>query len=187
MRSFAFAAPLLAVALVLSAPAPALAAPAAPRIEVSRKGLIGAVTGAAIGTARGVVRLKSRAGDAVQKLRPFPGTLFWGAVGAGTRWLARRGGAPRWAPEAASVLAAGAAVHLLLDTVANTVALLWPIRRREYGLGLDHLAGVTDHAEYVRRYPASPAGRLELALVIAAIGACAAVAAKRHELAANGR
>jgi LexA-binding, inner membrane-associated putative hydrolase len=104
--------------------------------------------------------------------------LFWSAVGAGARRLARRPSAPCWAPEAASVLAAGAAVHLLLDTVANTVALLWPIRRREYGLALDHLADVTDHAEYVRRYPASPAGKLELALAVAAISACAAIASE---------
>lgn len=34
---------------------------------------------------------------------------------------------------------------------------------------LDRLAGVTDHAEYARRYPSSPAGRLEIALVLAAL------------------
>jgi hypothetical protein len=57
----------------------------------------------------------------------------------------------------------------LQDSVANTVALLWPLRRREYGLGLDHLAGETDHMAYMRRYPSSPAGKLEGLLVVAAV------------------
>jgi LexA-binding, inner membrane-associated putative hydrolase len=94
--------------------------------------------------------------------------LFWGVVAAGARSIARRSSSPAWAPEAASVLATGVAIHLLQDSVANTVALLWPLRRREYGLGLDHLPGVTDHVEYTRRYPPSPAGKLEGALVLAA-------------------
>jgi hypothetical protein len=98
--------------------------------------------------------------------------LFWGAVAAGARSLSRRRTAPAWAKEAADMLAIGAAVHLIQDSVANTVALLWPLRRREYGLGLDRLAGVTDHVEYVRRYPSSPAGKLEAGLLVAALGAC---------------
>ena len=66
------------------------------------------------------------------------------------------------------MLAFGVAVHLVQDSVANTVALLWPLRRREYGLGLDRLGGVTDHVDYMRRYPPSPAGKIEAALVLAA-------------------
>ena len=45
------------------------------------------------------------------------------------------------------MLSTGTAVHLAQDWLANTVALLWPLRRREYGLGLDRLGGVDDHAE----------------------------------------
>jgi hypothetical protein len=70
------------------------------------------------------------------------------------------------------MLTIGVALHLLQDSLANTVALLWPLRRREYGLGLDHLAGVTDHVEYARRYPSSPAGKLEAALMLAALVVC---------------
>ena len=66
-------------------------------------------------------------------------------------------------------MAIGVTVHLVQDSVANTVALLWPLRRREYGLGLDRLGGVTDHVDYMRRYPSSPAGKLEGALVLAAV------------------
>jgi hypothetical protein len=98
-----------------------------------------------------------------------PSPLFWGVVATGARRIARRPAAPAWAPEAANLIAAGVTLHLLQDSVANTVALLWPLRRREYGLGLDHLAGETDHREYIRRYPSSPAGRLEGAIVLAAI------------------
>jgi hypothetical protein len=94
--------------------------------------------------------------------------LFWGAIALGARRLAERPRAPAWAPEGARLLAAGVAVHLLQDSVANTVSLLWPLRRREYGLGLDHLAGETDHLAYMRRYPSSPAGRLEALLVLTA-------------------
>ena len=64
-------------------------------------------------------------------------------------------------------------VHLLQDSLANTVALLWPLRRREYGLGLDRLSGVDDHLEYIRRYPSSPAGKLEAGLLLAAGVSCA--------------
>jgi SAM-dependent methyltransferase len=95
--------------------------------------------------------------------------LFWGSIVIGVRRLARRSWAPAWAPEAAQLLAVGVAVHLLQDSLANTVALLWPLRRREYGLGLDHLAGETDHVAYMRRYPSSPAGKLEGLLVLAAV------------------
>jgi hypothetical protein len=95
--------------------------------------------------------------------------LFWALVATGARTIALRSSSPPWAPEAAKLLAAGVAVHLLQDSLANTVALLWPLRRREYGLGLDHLGGVTDHLEYTRRYPASPAGKLEGVLVLAAV------------------
>jgi membrane-bound metal-dependent hydrolase YbcI (DUF457 family) len=98
--------------------------------------------------------------------------LFWGLATAGIRRLARRAPAPRWRPEAAQMLTIGVALHLLQDSLANTVALLWPLRRREYGLGLDHLAGVTDHVEYARRYPSSPAGKLEAALMLAALVVC---------------
>jgi membrane-bound metal-dependent hydrolase YbcI (DUF457 family) len=99
--------------------------------------------------------------------------LFWGLVCAAARAAARAQSAPAWAPEAARVLMLGVALHLLQDAVANTVSLLWPVRREEYGLGLDGLGDVTDHVEYVRRYPASPAGKLEGVLAVAAIGACA--------------
>jgi hypothetical protein len=95
--------------------------------------------------------------------------LFWGLVAVGARGIARRSSAPGWAAEASSLLSAGVAVHLLQDSVANTVALLWPWRRGEYGLGLDHLVGVTDHIEYARRYPFTPAGKLEGALVLTAL------------------
>lgn len=98
--------------------------------------------------------------------------MFWGLTAAGARRLARRPGAPPWAPGAADMLALGVGLHIIEDSVANTVALLWPLRRREYGLGLDRLAGVTDHVEYARRYPSSPAGRLEVTLMIAAVLAC---------------
>jgi LexA-binding, inner membrane-associated putative hydrolase len=95
--------------------------------------------------------------------------LFWGSIAIGARRLVERSWAPAWAPEAAQLLAVGVALHLLQDSVANTVALLWPLRRREYGLGLDHLAGETDHAAYMRRYPSSPAGKLEGLIVLAAV------------------
>jgi LexA-binding, inner membrane-associated putative hydrolase len=98
--------------------------------------------------------------------------LFWGLVGLIGRRLAARPAAPSWAPEAAAMLATGTAVHLAQDTFANRVALLWPVRRREYGLQLDRLPGVTDHADYVRRYPASPAGRVEALLIVAAVLEC---------------
>jgi hypothetical protein len=94
--------------------------------------------------------------------------LFWGLAAVGARRIALRSSSPAWAPEAASLLATGVAVHLVQDSVANTVALLWPLRRREYGLGLDHLGGETNHVAYMRRYPSSPAGKLEGALVLAA-------------------
>jgi hypothetical protein len=95
--------------------------------------------------------------------------MFWGVIALSARRLARRSSFPGSAQEAATLLAAGVAVHLVQDSVANTVALLWPLRRREYGLGLDRLPRVTDHVEYTRRYPSSPAGRLEGALVLAAV------------------
>jgi hypothetical protein len=98
--------------------------------------------------------------------------LFWGLVGLMTKRLAAQPGAPSWAPEAASMLAGGTAVHLAQDTFANTVALLWPARQREYGLQLDRLPGVTDHADYARRYPASPAGAVEGLLIVAAVLEC---------------
>jgi hypothetical protein len=97
--------------------------------------------------------------------------LFWGLVLGGARRVARRAHSPAWAGEAADILTVGVSVHLVQDSVANTVALLWPLRRREYGLGLDRQAGETDHVEYMRRYPASPAGKLEAALVLAAVAA----------------
>lgn len=91
--------------------------------------------------------------------------LFWGLV-CRVAWRASRSqSAPGWAPEAALLLTAGVALHLIGDATANTLAVLWPLRRREYGVGLDRLPGVTDHLEYTRRYPASPAGRLEAALI----------------------
>jgi membrane-bound metal-dependent hydrolase YbcI (DUF457 family) len=95
--------------------------------------------------------------------------LFWGSIVMGTRSLSQRSWAPAWSPEAAQLLAVGVWLHLLQDSIANTVALLWPLRRREYGLGLDHLAGETDHVVYMRRYPSSPAGKLEGLLVVAAV------------------
>ncbi len=95
--------------------------------------------------------------------------VFWGLIAAGARRISRARSAPDWAAEAADMLALGAGLHLLQDSVANTVSLLWPLRGRRYGLGLDHLAGVTDHVEYVRRYPSSPAGRLEGGLLLAAL------------------
>lgn len=98
--------------------------------------------------------------------------LFWGLVGLMSRRFARHPRAPAWAPEAAQMLLTGTAVHLAQDTFANTVALLWPLRRREYGLQLDRLPGVADHADYARRYPASPAGKVEAVLVLAAVLAC---------------
>lgn len=94
--------------------------------------------------------------------------LFWSAVSAAAWRAGRTESAPAWGPEAARLLATGSAIHLLGDATANTVALLWPMSRREYGLALDRMPGVTDHVEYVRGYPASPAGRLEAALVVAA-------------------
>jgi hypothetical protein len=98
--------------------------------------------------------------------------LFWALVCVMVRRLARRPGAPSWAPEAASMLTRGIAVHLAQDTLANTVALLWPLRRREYGLSLDRLPGVSDHAYYLRHYPASPAAKIEALLVASAALAC---------------
>ena len=98
--------------------------------------------------------------------------LFWGLVLADARRLSRLRGAPDWAPGAADMVTIGVAVHLVQDSVANSVSLLWPVRRREYGLGLDRLAGVDDHVEYVRRYPSSPAGKLEAGLLLAALATC---------------
>lgn len=97
--------------------------------------------------------------------------VFWGLVCAGARRVARGPSAPPWAAEVADMIALGAAIHILQDSIANTVALLWPLRRREYGLGLDRLGDVTDHGEYVRRYPASPAAKIEAALMLAALAA----------------
>jgi hypothetical protein len=94
--------------------------------------------------------------------------LFWALAAVGARRVARRPSSPACAPEAANLLTLGVAVHLVQDSVANTVALLWPLRRRQYGLGLDHLPGVTDHLEYTRRYPSSTAGKIEGALLLAA-------------------
>ena len=95
--------------------------------------------------------------------------LFWAGILIAARTASRRPAAPPWAHDAADLLSAGIALHLLQDSVANTVALAWPVRRREYGLGLDRLAGETDHYAYLRRYPASPAGVLELGLIGAAV------------------
>jgi hypothetical protein len=95
--------------------------------------------------------------------------LFWGLV-CRLAWRAsRHPGSPGWSPEAARLLSAGVGLHLIGDATANTVSLLWPLRRREYGLGLDGMPEVTDHLEYTRRYPTSPAGRLEAVLVLAAV------------------
>jgi len=105
--------------------------------------------------------------------------LFWGVVTSCARRLARHRSAPRWAPEAARMLTLGATLHLTQDSIANTVALLWPLSRREYGLGLDRLPDVTDHEEYIRRYPSSPAGKLEAGLVLAAFSVCAVRLAQR--------
>jgi hypothetical protein len=89
--------------------------------------------------------------------------LFWATVAVAARRL-------RPGP-VAELLTTGPALHLLLDATANTVALLWPLRRREYGLGLDRMPGVDDHLRYVRRYPATPAGRLEAGIIaLAATG-----------------
>jgi hypothetical protein len=97
--------------------------------------------------------------------------LFWGVVARQGARIARHPRAPAWAPEAASLLTTGVAVHIAQDATANTVALLWPLGRCEYGLGLDRLAGETDHVAYVRAYPSSPAGVIEGALVLAALAA----------------
>jgi len=99
--------------------------------------------------------------------------VFWGWVTLTARRLAQRPRAPAWAADVAGMLATGTAVHLAQDSLANTVALLWPVRRRRYGFQLDRLPGVTDHAEYARRYPASPAAKVEALLVLAAAVTCA--------------
>jgi hypothetical protein len=96
---------------------------------------------------------------------------LWGMIAVLARRAARLRPASPWSGEAARLLALGAGIHLLQDAVANTVSLLWPLRRREYGLGLDGMPEVTDHREYVRRYPATAAGILEAAIIIAALGA----------------
>lgn len=95
--------------------------------------------------------------------------LFWACLIALARRAGRHPAAPVWAPEAAHLLSAGASLHLAEDAIANTVALLWPLRRREYGLSLDRMPELDDHLEYVRRYPASPAGRLEAGLIALAL------------------
>lgn len=100
--------------------------------------------------------------------------IFWAGLSLLGLSVGRQRCAPVWAPEAARLFALGAVLHLAGDTVANTVALLWPLRRREYGLSLDRMPGVDDHPEYLRRYPASPAGRLEAILIVAAAGWSAA-------------
>jgi hypothetical protein len=94
---------------------------------------------------------------------------FWAAVTGLARRAARHPAAPAWAPEAARLLSAGVALHLLEDTAANTVAILWPLRRREYGLSLDRMPEEDDHLTYMRRYPATPAGWLEGGLILAAV------------------
>jgi hypothetical protein len=86
--------------------------------------------------------------------------LFWGTVALTARRLCPG--------PATNLLAAGVALHLAEDATANTVALLWPLRRREYGLSLDRMPGVDDHLAYIRRYPLTPAGWLEGAIVAAA-------------------
>jgi membrane-bound metal-dependent hydrolase YbcI (DUF457 family) len=98
--------------------------------------------------------------------------LFWGSIALSARRAARGPGAADWARQATDLLAFGAAIHITEDAIANTVALLWPLRRREYGLGLDRMPDVTNHTEYIRRYPRSPAGWLEGALVAAAAVSC---------------
>ncbi len=99
--------------------------------------------------------------------------VFWAGVTALGRRASRHPGAPPWAPEAARLLTAGVALHLAGDALANTVALLWPLHRREYGLSLDHMPSVDDHLEYVRRYPATAAGWLEGMLIAAAVRSAA--------------
>lgn len=91
--------------------------------------------------------------------------LFWAGVIALARRAGRQPAAPAWAPAATWLLSAGVTLHLAEDSIANTVALLWPLRRGEYGLSLDRMPGVDDHLDYVRRYPATPAGWLEAALI----------------------
>lgn len=105
--------------------------------------------------------------------------LFWLGVTALARRASRRAGAPAWASEASRLLTTGVALHLLEDVLANTVAVLWPVRRREYGLSLDRMPGVDDHLAYARRYPATPAGRLEGVLLLAAAAWGAARARSR--------
>ncbi len=101
--------------------------------------------------------------------------LFWALALSGLhRVAAASEHAPDWAPEAVDLLALGVAVHIAQDSVANTVSLLWPLRRDQYGLGLDRMPEVTDHLEYLQRYPSSPAGKLEAALVLAALAVCTA-------------
>lgn len=99
--------------------------------------------------------------------------LFWATVTGLARRAGRHPSAPAWAPVAARLLTAGVALHLLEDTAANTVAILWPLRRREYGLSLDQMPEEDDHLAYVRRYPATPAGWLEAALIVLAIAGAA--------------
>jgi hypothetical protein len=98
--------------------------------------------------------------------------LFWAATLYSAHRASRDPRAPAWAPGAVDLLTQTTVLHLIQDSVANTVALLWPIRRREYGLGLDRMPDVTDHREYIRRYASSPAGKLEGVLVLAALVAC---------------
>jgi hypothetical protein len=74
----------LALTFLLSAAAPvhaaAISGPSA-RVEVSKKGLVGAVGGMFVGAGRGIARLEQKAG--VTKVRLFKGALLWGAIGAG--------------------------------------------------------------------------------------------------------
>lgn len=97
---------------------------------------------------------------------------FWIGVNGALRRLSRSPAAPAWAPDAAHLLMLGTTIHLAADATANTVALLWPLHHREYGLGLDRMPGVDDHLDYVRRYPATPAGWFEgILIALAAVSA----------------
>ncbi|HWD65872.1 MAG TPA: metal-dependent hydrolase [Solirubrobacteraceae bacterium] len=113
--------------------------------------------------------------------------LFWAAVIALARRAGRHPLAPAWAPHAAGLLSVGVTLHLAEDALANTIALLWPVRRREYGLGLDHMPGVDDHIDYVLRYPTTPAGRLELALIAVAASALSRQRRLSRQPRSNGR
>jgi hypothetical protein len=87
MRSLALCATLIASTLTMSAPAGA----ASVKLD---GGIIGSLRGGLTGSLRGLVRIRRSTDTAGEhyRVRPLPGALLWGAVGAAAAMLAPHAG-----------------------------------------------------------------------------------------------